>query len=119
MSNDSAVLPSAPPMLHATNVQLTGTTWSLSMLITTALPDRVVDVGQMVPVPVDGVLSMSWPLAKAVSQVLQATIASYEDAEGPIVVPKSFQAALEKSRELQKQIDTMRAIGKGDGASGE
>lgn len=92
----------APPVFHATGVNITGTAWTLSLLISESSATQPGAAGAPVPQPTDCVVTMSWPLAKALSEILAATITSYEHSEATIQLPRSFveraNAAIEAAK---------------------
>jgi hypothetical protein len=77
------------PLILADGAQLSGASWSL---IINLMQTRAIG-SQVATMPAASV-SMSWPLAKALHRMLGDVIARFEQTEGPISVPKSFEATL-------------------------
>jgi hypothetical protein len=46
---------------------------------------------------------LSWPMAKAIHQIMGATIEEYEKREGPIEVPRTVQAIIDKRIAAQRE----------------
>jgi hypothetical protein len=77
------------PLILADGLQLAGGSWSL---IINLMQTRVINA-QVATTPTASV-SISWPLAKALHQMLGDVIKRFENTEGDISVPKSFETAL-------------------------
>ena len=107
MSEDQSDLPPPPtqeaikqgmaiPSFAPTGLSIAGARWVLSIGLTNTLI-----LGQVAAEPVMAQVHLSWPLAKALSEMLQNAVAEYEQAEGDVHLPTSFveqQGARAKTR---------------------
>lgn len=87
---------SNPPLrFSASSVAVAGTTWTANVMFSST-----VIAGQTAIDMPEWVVSMPWPLAKALIDVLKQTVDQYEKVEGTINLPTSYT---QKRAELESK----------------
>jgi hypothetical protein len=85
----------ALPAFNPTGLTIAGTRWSLSVGLT-----NTVIIGQVAADLPMARVHLSWPLAKALGQMIIDAVQQYEETEGEVPVPRTFT---ERQREGKRK----------------